>query len=1467
MSESPDSSADRLAELLAAYHDQLIDLEAPRVETHGLSVEELSQFHLLRDCLLHLEHARTAEALAGVNLEARSSNEADGSQPSESHGGRIGRFEILRELGRGGLGIVLLAQDHVLNRRVALKVPRPEVLITPEVRERFNREAQAAARLTHPHIVPVYEVGHAGPISYIVSAYCPGPNLAEWLKENRCPVSPRHAAQLISGLADAIDYAHSHGVLHRDIKPSNILLEPAPAAEAASDDALPFAPKLVDFGLARIADSPGRHTRTGMTIGTLGYMAPEQAEGRTAEIGPGTDVHALGAVLYECLTEQVPYTGNSEADCLRRIVSDDPRRPSDWNKQVPRDLEAICLKCLEKAPARRYASARDLGADLRRFLAGEPTVARPLGAIGRTWRWARRRPAAAALLAVSTVSIMALAIGSMVYNVRLNQALAVSEELRGQADVSDRVAREHVYVADMRIAQQLRDDGDLTSLAGILDRYQRDDRRGFEWRYLSRFRDAVRLTLQAHASDIDGLEFSARGDILATTSVKEGSVRIWQIPSGTPLGSFNVRTSTPRRWQENLSSISPDGRRIATLADLRTMVVFDVETHAELARLSHKQTIHTVAFMADNRCVAVGADDQTLIWEYATGVVTQRYPGARLVATSTDGRQLALAGPNPWSNSLQLFDVPPTAAVREHLQPGPVQSISYSADGTMVAVLSETRPWSDIRVYKSYTSELLYGAGMQPGERYSQIGFSSDGRWLVGKATDGSLRQWHSHTGQPGGTLRGPATRLTQFAFATDQHWLATAIPGGTVLVWDQRLLAPSSELTPDNEVTGPLRISSDGKTLAVATPDRAVLLIDFSSISVRLRLPKHFQKILDLAFAPDGTKLVTTDGEFVYCWNCQDGNQLWATRVAFAKCVDWSPRNNLIAWAGTTRSIGLLSVEHGSNLPTMLVQPDAISGLRFLPDGERLVSVSLDGTIRLWDAAKGKALSEPLNTGAPLYQISISTDGKTIAAASRPGPGKLALWRLNDDNSLEELPINRLWEGFHPSSFDFSPDGQTLALGGASGTLHAIELKTGRDSYTLAGRRVGASSVAYGRDGHDLATVSPEGCLTLWKLDWCQTRTLKGSPLAAVRSLAFSHDGSTLAIATDDSIDSGRPALGESGDEPSVKGLTQHALPTAGAAPAEEVDARPWDSSGPGFRLWDVASEREKPALGRCATPAAIPLVVWSRMGLIAAGSHDGTVWIWNPENGQLVTRFAANPNSQKAVSWQPQAGRPIPHKALKELDGIVAIAFSDDGARLAVATRQGILQIVNTNDWEHRTTICSDAAAISCLAFAPSGSMLVANRGGQLLCWNLAAGRPSDPRDIGSERDSRICSVAFAHRDQSLAIGREDGIVELLDGFFTAVDGTINDAHRYELKGHLDRVTSLCFSSDDRTLASGSWDTTVRLWHTASRQEVGVLNAHHGKVEAVAFSPNGNVLATGGQRDADHGEVLLWHANPSSH
>lgn len=346
--------------------------------------------------------------------------------------GVLGGYSIRRELGRGGMGIVLLAFDEALQRNVALKVLRPE-LADDRARARFVREARAAARVRHDHVVGVHSVADPpdGP-PFCILEYLAGPSLAERVRaEGR--LGPREAAALAAQVADGLAAAHAAGLVHRDVKPGNILSDPATGRA-----------KIADFGLARASEASDGPTQVGVLAGTPAYMSPEQARG-SEPVGPASDIYGLGTTLYEALTGEPPFRGASHT-VLQRVLHDDPRPPRELNSDVPRDLEAICLTCLRKEPHRRYSDASALAADLRRFLRGEPIAARP----ARAWawerwaRWARRRPVVAGLAVFSALATLALIVGDAAFSLRLHAASQLAELRRRQAEANFQKAFEAV---------------------------------------------------------------------------------------------------------------------------------------------------------------------------------------------------------------------------------------------------------------------------------------------------------------------------------------------------------------------------------------------------------------------------------------------------------------------------------------------------------------------------------------------------------------------------------------------------------------------------------------------------------------------------------------------------------------------------------------------------------------------------------------------------------------------------------------------------------------------------------------------------------------------------------------------------------------------------------------------------------------------------------------------------------------
>ncbi len=401
---------------------------------------------------------------AGEEPETRVLMDGEGPAPAAPSAERLGRFVIEQELGRGGFGIVYRAYDPRLRRVVALKVPRAEVLMTAGLRARFEQEAMAAAALDHPNIVPVYEAGVDGETCYIASAYCPGLTLAAWLKGRTRPVPYRAAAGLVATVAEAVEHAHRRGVLHRDLKPSNILLEEHADATAAGGDQVDDepVPRIADFGLAKLL-SPGpgeaaaaNPTLSGVILGTPSYMAPEQADGRSGVVGPAADTYSLGVILYEALTGRPPFQADSTLETLTLLRTQDPIPPSRLRPRLPRDLETICLKCLEKDPGRRYESAAELADDLRRFLAGEPIQARPTPAWERARKWVRRRPAVAALIAVSALAALLVIAVTLVANARLRRQKEYADARRQEAEEQTREAttQREAALANLRTAAQ-----------------------------------------------------------------------------------------------------------------------------------------------------------------------------------------------------------------------------------------------------------------------------------------------------------------------------------------------------------------------------------------------------------------------------------------------------------------------------------------------------------------------------------------------------------------------------------------------------------------------------------------------------------------------------------------------------------------------------------------------------------------------------------------------------------------------------------------------------------------------------------------------------------------------------------------------------------------------------------------------------------------------------------------------------
>jgi formylglycine-generating enzyme required for sulfatase activity len=476
-------------------------------------------------------------------------------------------YEILGELGRGGMGVVYKAQQVALDRVVALKMILAGGHASPAELARFQSEAKAIARLQHPNIVQVHEVGEHEGKPYFSLEFCNGGNLDRKLSGN--PLPAENAATLVMTLARAMQAAHDAHIIHRDLKPANILLLFSRDAESSERSATTprsaiasrlneFVPKITDFGLAKKLDEAGQ-TQTGAVMGTPSYMAPEQAAGKK-DIGPAADVYALGAILYECLTGRPPFRAATAFDTLKQVVSEEPVPPRRLNAEVPLDLETVALKCLEKEPSRRYTSAEDLAADLRRFHVGEPIRARPVGAVERAVKWARRRPALAALTVMSVTAVLALLAGGLWFNARL------AEQRNGALQEAD-------------IARKARD-----FLASIFDLSDPENHATFSpFKLLDRAEQRIPIEFADHPQ--------LRADLMATLEDARSGLGA---PAGMLLevrGAVELHLRKGAMKQAAPSVLVFPGDRLCLLADARVRLIVLSDLHQEWLAPGREATV------------------------------------------------------------------------------------------------------------------------------------------------------------------------------------------------------------------------------------------------------------------------------------------------------------------------------------------------------------------------------------------------------------------------------------------------------------------------------------------------------------------------------------------------------------------------------------------------------------------------------------------------------------------------------------------------------------------------------------------------------------------------------------------------------------------------------------------------------------------------------------------------------------
>jgi WD40 repeat protein len=770
---------------LMADYEEALAADAPTKPIDdtaaGLDPQLAAEWDDAKQCLELLEEARRNGDLATV-FDVPLALSVD-SHPGSPNKRRLGRFLIDRELGRGGLGIVYLAHDPQLRRDVALKIPRFEALLDGELRRRFLREAEAAARLNHPNLVSLHEVGEDGTTCYLATEYCPGPTLAQWLAARRDAVPPREAAAIVLALSEAMEHAHGRGVLHRDIKPSNVLM----SDNGAGDD-MPGTPKLTDFGMAKLLEQQGDRTRSGAILGTLAYMAPEQAEGRIDELDCRTDIYALGAILYELLVGYAPYRGKTDADTLRQLIASEPVAPLKLRPDVPRDLQAIALKCLAGNPAARYATARELAADLQRFLRGEPTEARPLRLVTRAVRWTRRRPAIAALWLVSATAVLAV----LAINARrmedVGQARTFAKHESQRANDASTIKRRLLYTSQMRNAQQAYRDGDLILLRNILGQYAdgtaESGLRHFEWYHLNYLANFPHQLLRGPEGEVYGVAYSPDGQILVTGG-QDGTVRLWNAANGDALAVLREHTSCV-----NDLDFSPDGDTFVSSSCDKTIKLWSSSHRKVLATLTeHTHEVDGCRFIDEGRTLASMSRHidkrEVRLWDVATRTMRTDWPsagegGQGFVASRTGERLVT------YSND--------QAAIWQRRND--TWALSHRSDRIAhdrIGVFSKDEEYLIVPQWRHYVSTYRLSDGLlinqlnDHSDMVNGLAISPSGDQLATASSDSSVRVFDFPSGLRQHCLLGHHGRVWRVVWSPAGDSLATVGADGTARIWDLR--------------------------------------------------------------------------------------------------------------------------------------------------------------------------------------------------------------------------------------------------------------------------------------------------------------------------------------------------------------------------------------------------------------------------------------------------------------------------------------------------------------------------------------------------------------------------------------------------------------------------------------------------------------------------------------------------------
>jgi WD40 repeat protein/tRNA A-37 threonylcarbamoyl transferase component Bud32 len=1077
-----DETDERLYEVLLGYLESVENGDAPDprelIARHPEFAPDLNEYFETRARVETLaEPVRwVTRAVLNGSVDAGVASAGTTAQPAVAPAAEVrvfGDYELCEEIGRGGMCVVFKARHKSFGRLVALKMVRGSRLSDQDAHRRFRNEAETAAALEHPNIVPIYEIAEEDGQLYFTMKFLEGGSLKDRLAGY--PADPEAAARLMIEVARAVGYAHRRGVLHRDLKPSNVLLDEAGR------------PHVADFGLAKWLSNSNDLTHPGTLLGTPSYMAPEQASPVTRlRSSPGTaavrppvdaittaaDIYGLGAVLYALLTGRPPFSGDTLLETLESVRRDLPTPPRTLNRAVDRDLETVCLKCLEKDPAHRYGSAEELADDLERWLANEPVRAHRASFARRLWLLSRRRPALAGLAAAAVVFAPLLILSEAMAVVRVGRERdrALAQEAR--ATSRERQVRGELYAADLTIAHRDWQHGDVNSLSHLLDRWRpeagEEDLRDCAWRLLNFLRQADPLypprTEPVHDSDVYHVAVSPDGQTVATVG-KDGTLRLRKAGSAAVV-------LREHRGEVNWVAFDSAGQRLATASDDGTAIVWDADKLRPVLRLkSHEGEVVAAVFTPGGDRLITGGRDGTLRqWQLPSGnalpslkVAEQRIAA---LAVAPDGERVAIAAKD---GDLRVWNLATGKSVFQRALAGQAQCVAYDSLGrTLAAGDIAGHLW----LFSARDGQMLRAFTCDNGCAIEGVAFAPDGETLASCGVHGRVRLWDLQRYRLRRNLDIEAERVWSVCFSPNGQTLICGANDGAVRSRDVatahawRLLP-----APATAACCSLRFSPDSSALAVAAADGTVSFWDPQTC--RERLPAR-----RLSLPVKGPMRVAYEDDSVFCVCQADGSlERWNLN-------------------GPSRLNALAATSHPPR--TLCRRPH--SGEWF---------ACLEGAAPVhWHAATGQSIPTDIG-GEPCTAAAWSPDGNLLAVAL---PGRLRLLR---DNQPEPIELRLSRGSFSSPSIAFSPDGRLLAAVDYGGIIHLWETAGWHKGPVLQGRQLSVQSIAFSPSSKILAGGGQDGTVKIWYVpSGRELFTFSSCYGGRVFDLEFAPDGSCLAAA-----------------------------------------------------------------------------------------------------------------------------------------------------------------------------------------------------------------------------------------------------------------------------------------------------------------------------------------------------------------